>query len=831
MNFQFPEFLWLLPLAALVWFVPRRAVAWRHALLRTVVIFALVLGLARPVLVSVAWTDHHVVIVDRSASVADPDAIDAALRAVEQALPEGGVRVLLEIGGRSSTASEQPTFDQHLAIDQSHASPLGAALARALRTIPEGSGGAVTLISDGLATDGRWQSGLQELTLRGLPLHCVELAHDTEDVRTVGLTVLDDLRVGHVGRVRIAIAAAKATVQVTLTVDGEQVAQSREIACNGIVTVELPIEPSKAGYVALTAKVGRTDAVDADPSNNELVRTVAVQDPLRVLYLGARVQDAAAHLGQLLGGGFELREPTSGQPLDLERTDLTMLDDRPADQVPESWQQEMADAVQQRGMGLFVSGGRSAFGPGGYHDTVIETISPVEYVQKEEKKDPSTTLAIVIDTSGSMVGNRMTLAKEVARLAIRRLQPHDKVGIVEFYGTKQWAAPVQSAANSIDIQRALNRLGAAGGTVLFPAVEESYYALKNVQTRYKHVLIVTDAGVETGPYEALLRKMSDDGIAVSTVLVGPGRHSEFLVEIADWGGGRYYHSPDRFNLPELLLKKPSTSMLPPYRPGNFQIEARGGRGWWGDVDSDAIPPVQTLVETSLRPGADLLLSVAGSSRPVMASWQYGLGRVTSLSTEPVGPGTRKWSEWPGYGPMLGRVLSRTSRSAQPPFAVTVRRAATHLYIEARREVRSSVVPVMELSGDNLAGDKGVQIPMREVAPGVFHGTRIAAIDDTVKLVASTSDGWRHRVCSDPLSARAPETQVDPRAALPTAAIAVATGGAHVRDVAAIPTLAVARTGSPLQVWPVWLWFVLLALLTYVLDVWHRRRAGAARRLV
>jgi hypothetical protein len=485
----------------------------------------------------------------------------------------------------------------------------------------------------------------------------------------------------------------------------------------------------------------------------------------------------------------------------------------------------MADAVQQRGMGLFVSGGRSAFGPGGYHDTVIETISPVEYVQKEEKKDPSTTLAIVIDTSGSMVGNRMTLAKEIARLAIQRLQPHDKVGIVEFYGTKQWAAPVQSAANSIDIQRALNRLGAAGGTVLFPAVEESYYALMNVQTRYKHVLIVTDAGVETGPYEALLRKMSDDGIAVSTVLVGPGRHSEFLVEIADWGGGRYYHSPDRFNLPELLLKKPSTSMLPPYRPGNFEIKARGGRGWWGDVDFDAIPPVQTLVETSLRPGADLLMSVAGNARPVMASWRYGLGRVTSLSTEPVGPGTRKWSEWPGYGPMLGRVLSRTARSAQPPFAVKVRRDAAKLFIEARREVRSAVVPMVQ-----LAGDRGEQVRMREVAPGVFHGVRTTAVDETVRLVASTKDGWRHRVSSDPLSARVPETQVDPRDGLPARAIAAQTGGAFVSVGAGVPALGVARSGAPLYVWPVWPWFVLLALLTYVVDVWHRRRASVSRRL-
>ena len=56
---------------------------------------------------------------------------------------------------------------------------------------------------------------------------------------------------------------------------------------------------------------------------------------------------------------------------------------------------------------------------------------------------------LAIDTSGSMTGMRVTLAKEVSRLAMRRLLPHDKVGIVEFYGTKQWAAPMQSAGGHL----------------------------------------------------------------------------------------------------------------------------------------------------------------------------------------------------------------------------------------------------------------------------------------------------------------------------------------------------------------------------------------------
>ena len=696
MTFQYPIFLWLLPLALLVWFAPRRGVGLRHGLLRTAVFAALLLGLARPVIISQSWLDHHVVVVDRSASIADAAAIDERLEQVRQRLPGGGVRVLVELDGQA--ASEVPGFERRIAVaSDGSTSPLGLLLQHALRAIPDGASGAITLLSDGQATERGWARTLQELTARELPLHVVALSHDDANVRPVGCQALDDLRVGHVTRMRVAVAAASAQVQVTMHADGEQVAQSRPFRCEGVASVELPFEPGTAGYVDVRIEVTRTDAADSDPSDNVLQRTFAVQDPLRVLYLGARVRGAVEHLEQLLGDGFELWQPGGDGALDLARTDLTLLDDRPAAEVPDSWQRAIADAVQQRGMGLMLSGGRSAFGPGGYHNTVIETLSPVEFVQKEEKKDPSTTLAVVIDTSGSMVGNRMTLAKEVARLAIRRLQPHDKVGIVEFYGTKQWAAPIQSAANSIDLQRALNRLGASGGTVLLPAIEECFYALKNVRTRYKHVLLITDAGVETGavrsrccarwPTTASRRR------PCSSV---PGRHSEFLVELADWGGGRYYHSPDRFNLPELLLKKPSTSMLPPYRPGNVpQVETRGGARLVGRrrpaCDSGRC---SSLVETAPRDGADVLIN--GRSAAGDRCWRrggYGLGRVSALSDGtgrprhalPGGSGTATVRCWLGC-------MSRTARSAQPPFSFALAVAQARARARATCAARSRRKP-------------------------------------------------------------------------------------------------------------------------------------------
>lgn len=99
--------------------------------------------------------------------------------------------------------------------------------------------------------------------------------------------------------------------------------------------------------------------------------------------------------------------------------------------------------------------------------------------------------------------------------------------------------------------------------MILPAIEEAEFALKNVNTRTRHVVILTDGGVESGPFEMLSRRMAESGITVSTVLVGPGGHSPFLASIAQWGRGRFYHAPDRFNLPEIILHQPQTNSPPP----------------------------------------------------------------------------------------------------------------------------------------------------------------------------------------------------------------------------------------------------------------------------
>jgi Mg-chelatase subunit ChlD len=844
-----PLVLLLLPAIALVWFLPRRGRDTVQRVMRTVIFMCLVLALARPVLVTSNAETYEVFVVDESDSVSAArrqQQRDAVTRLREAAIDRATTSVVV-IGGVMGGRGLQPTrVDASVRISDTHStSSLGAALAAATRQIPMGARGTIHLFTDGLATDRRWAPDVQQIVARGIGVHTYDLGYDERDVYPAGIAVHDLLRVGQTARVDVDVVGIATGLRVRLIgVGGEEIAVSTPIDSEERVTVPLTFEPRAAGFLSVTAQVVVPAGQDSNPGNNELGRALAVQDPLRVLYLGDRVRGASARVGSLLGRGFDVADG-SQQALtarvDLSAYDLVMLDDRPASLVPEPFQQHLADAVAHRGLGLVFSGGRSAFGTGGYDATPIATISPVEFVQRTEKRDPSTALAIIMDTSGSMIGVRLELAKQVARLAVRRLKAHDRIGIVEFYGNKHWAIPLQSAANKITIDRAIGRMQAIGGTVLMPGLEEAYYGLKNVDTRYKHILIITDAGVETSNYEAIIRQITRDGINVSTVLVGAQAHNQLLIDLASWGKGRFYSAIDRYSLPEVILKQPSTMKLPAYKTGTFRVDSRGGAGWWSDIDRRAMPALSGYVETTVRDEAESLLEVAGSGDPLLATWRYGLGRVTTLMTEPVGEGTSAWAGWRDYGRWLARVFSRTADDTRL-FEYEVRRDDHEVFVTARRTSRDSALypEAVLLDADNRETGR---VGFREVAPGHFSGRVSADPKIGVRLVASAHSPAASQVAQQPtrlvsaaLDDVSAERQVDPVRGLDLEALAQATTASYTSpEQMAVGALAsiggsgvssdIVESLSARRLWPA---LLLLALLIYLVEItWRRwpRQAG------
>ena len=758
MSLLQPSSLLLLLAVPVIWFWPRRVRDVGLGLARSALLVLLAFALARPVFVRESAVARHVLIVDRSRSVGAPSSswVDR-------------VRGELE----SATVLEGPD------------SRLSAALARAARAIPEGTPGSVTLITDGRTTDRGWENTLHQLVERGLPLHVRPMASKALGPRPVALSSEGVWRVGHTARLRVKLAGGAAPL-VLRGPDGVLATSETDL---------LEFEPVAPGFIALTVEAG----------GHRRTRTFAVQEPLRVWYRGSRVKGGGAALGSLVGPGFRIEEG-AGSPGDF---DLVVVDDLPAASFPSEDQARLVDAVTRAGTGLFVAGGKASFGPGGYHRLPLEACLPVEFEQKREKRDPSTTLVVIIDTSGSMTGTRVQLAKEVARLAIRRLLPHDKVGIVEFYGAKRWAAPIQPASNAIEIQRALNRMTAGGGTVIMPAIEEAYYALQNVRTRYKHVLVLTDGGVESGAFEPLLRKMARKGMNVTTVLIGGGAHSDFLVSLSRWGKGRFYSVPNRFNLPEVILKLPSTTRLPAYRTGLHRLRVRGGPGWLGALQPGEVPALSGYVQLRARRRAETLLETEAGKHPVLATWRYGLGRVTAFATEPTGPGTDSWKDWDGYGPLLARVLARTARGGCEPYRYRLLRRGAFLRLEAKRVRPTEAKPTARTSG----ADSRVFL-FRRRAPDLFVATLPWPPEREARLRAGAT-----RLVSDAFGDLEPELLVDPDHALDLPAMAAATGGDMLGDHATPSAAGGIAPVSLLRLRPA---LLLAALVVFLTELVYRR---------
>ena len=180
-----PYALFLLLLVPVVWFLPRRIQDVRHGLIRSVVIAITVVALARPVSVIDESATYQVFILDVTESVSADDrrAAESALKQTLDGLDASARVGLIVMGSPSGNLAADRRWESVTRISEARGgSPVGAALETAAGIIPLGSEGAVTLLSDGRATDGRWAIALSELSSRGIPLHTVELQSPQGDV-------------------------------------------------------------------------------------------------------------------------------------------------------------------------------------------------------------------------------------------------------------------------------------------------------------------------------------------------------------------------------------------------------------------------------------------------------------------------------------------------------------------------------------------------------------------------------------------------------------------------------------------------------------------------
>jgi Mg-chelatase subunit ChlD len=168
---------------------------------------------------------------------------------------------------------------------------------------------------------------------------------------------------------------------------------------------------------------------------------------------------------------------------------------------------------------------------------------------------PECALLLVLDKSGSMAGRNIEIAKDACIRAAKSLTPKDLIAVLAFDYNTTLVLEFTEADHTDHIEERIHKLYASGGTRLYPALVDALRLFeldpRARRSSVKHAILLSDGDVPPADYEAVVRRMAEDGITVSTVCVSGAKFDPALMSrIASWGKGRFKFTNSFGNVPE-----------------------------------------------------------------------------------------------------------------------------------------------------------------------------------------------------------------------------------------------------------------------------------------
>ncbi|MBI1875848.1 MAG: VWA domain-containing protein [Acidobacteria bacterium] len=510
-----------------------------------------------------------------------------------------------------------------------------------------------------------------------------------------------------------------------------------------------------SNHVELDARIDREGAAmldvswrspaDAVSANNELRLPVFVRQPTRILYVEGRPQSALYLQRALEEGGFavDVRSPTAMPTSEsgLEPYAAVILSDVARSALADRSIAALATYVADRGGGFVMTGGENVFGgPGlsraggpteswrkGYASSDIERILPVTFSVKEDPEDVA--VVIVLDKSWSMAGPFIELAKEAAKAAVDVLNDRHQIGVVTFNDSFDWPVQLQSAANRRDIKDRISSIVPSSHTNIFPALESAGLELQKAKAKTKHVILLSDGQTYPDEYEKLVTSMAGSKITVSTVAVGTEADRILLGNIARWGQGRAYALENAHDVPQIFMKEVQNTARQTLVEKPLKPVVRKQAGLFAGLNLAGAPALLGYTATQPKKTAETLLATP-TGDPLLARWQYGLGRTVIFTSDVKDRWAVDWLRWSGYGKFWSQLVRDVMAGARPDATLTVTRRGgeARIAIDAidrsglPRNLLSPRVEVMRQGPSSTEPNRRSVIDLQQTGPGKYEAT-------------------------------------------------------------------------------------------------------------
>jgi len=706
---SFLEPVWLLlavPAGWAVWRWPPTGRLGRG--LRWALVGLLALAMARPAIRWPAKDALVVVAVDRSASMPSGSLAEASelIARLESTAEDGdrlGVVSFAERAAVETPPGPPGAFSGFDAEVGSERSELGAALDLALGSLPAETAGRILVVSDGRASGGELEAAVARAALADVAL----------DYRLLERSTAGDLAIGQVeapaevspGEGYLLSAWVYSPVGqdagYRLERNGEALAAGSRRLAAGWNRLSFRDRASGAGTRGYRLQVtrgvsegavseGASRVSDPVPENNSARWLTTVRGPRPLVVVG---EGALAELLRAAGLDVRAARPVElgavgGVELSLAElagVSAVVLENVGAQELGTPVLENLAAWVAGAGGGLFMTGGRSSFGVGGYYKSPLERVLPVSMELRREHRKFDLAMVVALDRSGSMAApagggrTKMDLANLAAIEVLDLLAPTDEFGAVAVDSASHVVVPLTPVAEAGRAKPRLARIESMGGGIfVYEALVAAARELTRSDAGARHVLLFADAAdaEEPGEYRRLLEECRRSGVTVSVVGLGTAADADaaLLREIAALGQGRIFFARDAAELPRLFAQDTFVAARSAFieesvawRP-TANLSALMGRSL-GEP-----PGVGGYNLTYLQSGAQLgAASEDERGAPLVGWWQAGLGRAVAYTGEVAGEFTGAVGDWPEFGEMLvslGRWAAGEDEGLGPGVVVT-----------------------------------------------------------------------------------------------------------------------------------------------------------------
>ena len=737
----------LLLILPLIWIIgfPRHAFRRRRditsLLLRTLIVVLLVLALAG--LQNVQAVDRLAVVflADASDSMGG-DSAERQLEFIREAIaakqPDDQWAALLFGDNALPETDFSPVgkIEPFTAIPQTTGTDIANAIQTALSMFPAEASRRIIVLSDGQATQGDAIARAQRAAVSGVEISYVPLFRaPTPDVRITAIDAPGRVAENQSFDISVGIEAESATPATLLIFSGGRLIHEEALQLQaGDTRFSLTQTGETSGFLDFTAQIVAPGENDSFNQNNQLGAFSQVIGPARVLLVRVDESETQFLLPALQQAGI-LVDVSRPEDLPVNMAGLAhyksvILANIPATELGRAQMTLLDQYVSDIGGGLVMIGGPQSYAPGGYYQTPLERTLPVEMQIKDQKRLPQLTIAYLIDRSGSMgqIGRsgvpNLELAKRAIVLSLELLQASDRVAIGTFDTGGAWVAPFQQVNDAQILTAMTNTIRSGGGTDILAGLRLVERDIIQEPSQLKHLILLTDGGASPRGLVELSETLYDQhNVTLSAIAIGrsPGA---ILEPMAEAGGGNYYAVADVEQIPLIFAQETVLASRSYIVEETFTPRVSGSSAIIDGIAS--LPPLRGYVAATPKLAAHRILSGPEPyADPILAAWQYGLGRVVAWTADASARWANEWVTWPDFSRFWGQAVAwsvNAGANNNLETRVLLQNDRARIVVDARDD-DGQFLDGLSLNSAvlNPAGDS-LRIPLQQTAPGRYEST-------------------------------------------------------------------------------------------------------------